>query len=143
MAKRTNNAAPVVEEEKTTEVEQTVNATTENNSVVAEPTESNVETELAAVEETPADEVTEPVETPVETKPETEEKARNGSQNDKPAEEKLIADDAKVIIKCEAYAGKELVLPTRTITLDEKGCCEVTGIEAKRLLSLPGYELSK
>jgi hypothetical protein len=132
MAKRTNNAAPVVEEEKTTEVEQTVNATTENNSVVAEPTESNVETELAAVEETPA-----------ETKPETEEKARKDSQNDKPAEEKPIADDAKVIIKCDAYAGKELVLPTRTITLDEKGCCEVTGIEAKRLLSLPGYELSK
>lgn len=79
-------------------------------------------------------------ETPVETKPETENKAE---KNGKTAKEKPIADDAKVIIKCEAYAGKELVLPTRTITLDEKGCCEVTGIEAKRLLTLPGYELSK
>lgn len=82
-------------------------------------------------------------ETPVETKPETEEKAEKGSKNEKTAKEKPIADDAKVVIKCDAYAGKELVLPTRTITLDEKGCCEVTGIEAKRLLSLPGYELSK
>ena len=79
-------------------------------------------------------------EKPVESKPETEEKAE---KNGKTAKEKPIADDAKVIIKCDAYAGKELVLPTRTITLDEKGCCEVTGIEAKRLLSLPGYELSK
>ena len=51
--------------------------------------------------------------------------------------------NAKVIIKCADYAGKELVLPTRTITLDDKGCCEVTGIEAKRLLTIPGYELSK
>ncbi|MBO7692528.1 MAG: hypothetical protein J6W16_07190 [Methanobrevibacter sp.] len=79
-------------------------------------------------------------ETPVEKKPETENKAE---KNGKTAKEKPIADDAKVVIKCDAYAGKELVLPTRTITLDEKGCCEVTGIEAKRLLSLPGYELSK
>lgn len=115
MAKRTNNAAPVVEEEKTTEVEQTVNATTENNSVVAD--EKPVET---------------PEEKPVEDKP-----------AEKPAEEKPIDDDKKIVIKCAAYAGKELVLPTRTITLDDKGCCEVTGIEAKRLLTLPGYELSK
>ena len=79
-------------------------------------------------------------ETPVEKKPETENKAE---KNGKTSKEKPIADDAKVVIKCDAYAGKELVLPTRTITLDEKGCCEVTGIEAKRLLSLPGYELSK
>ena len=77
----------------------------------------------------------------VETKPET--KAEKVEKAEKPAKEKAISDDAKVIIKCETYAGKELVLPTRTITLDEKGCCEVTGIEAKRLLTLPGYELSK
>ena len=67
-------------------------------------------------------------ETPAET-PET-----------KPVEEKPIEDDDKVIIKCAAYAGKSIVLPTRTISLDEKGCCEVTGIEAKRLLTIPGYE---
>ena len=60
--------------------------------------------------------------------------------NEKPAEEKPIKDDDKVIIKCAAYAGKSIVLPTRTISLDEKGCCEVTGIEAKRLLTIPGYE---
>ena len=59
--------------------------------------------------------------------------------NEKPAE-KPIKDDDKVIIKCAAYAGKSIVLPTRTISLDEKGCCEVTGIEAKRLLTIPGYE---
>lgn len=59
---------------------------------------------------------------------------------EKPEEEKPIEDDDKVIIKCAAYAGKSIMLPTRTISLDEKGCCEVTGIEAKRLLTIPGYE---
>ena len=82
-------------------------------------------------------------ENPVVEQPETDNKADKTGKKDKPAKEKPIDDDAKVVIKCEAYAGKELVLPTRTITLDEKGCCEVTGIEAKRLLTLPGYELSK
>ena len=82
-------------------------------------------------------------ENPVVEQPETDDKADKAVNKGKPAKEKPIADDAKVIIKCEACAGKELVLPTRTKTLDEKGCCELTGIEAKRLLSLPGYELSK
>ena len=54
-----------------------------------------------------------------------------------------VSDKSKVIIKCVGYEGKEIVLPTRTIKLDEKGCCEVTGEEAKRLLSIPGYELAK
>ena len=102
------NTTSVVEQtEKTTEVEQTENVTTENNSVVAD--------------EKPAE--TKPVET-----------------NDNKAKEKPIKDDDKIIIKCAAYAGKSIVLPTRTISLDEKGCCEVTGIEAKRLLTIPGYE---
>ncbi len=69
------------------------------------------------------------VETPVAEKPE-----------EKPVEEKPIKDDDKIVIICAAYAGKSIVLPTRTIQLDEKGCCEVTGIEAKRLLTIPGYE---
>ena len=112
MAKRTNNAAPVVDNEKATEVEQTENATTENNSVVADE---------------------KPVETP-ETKPVEE------TPEEKPVEERPIDDDEKIVIKCVAYAGKSVVLPTRTIQLDEKGCCEVTGIEAKRLLTIPGYE---
>ena len=63
--------------------------------------------------------------------------------DEKPVEkpvEKPIDDDEKIVIKCAAYAGKSIVLPTRTIQLDEKGCCEVTGIEAKRLLTIPGYE---
>ena len=59
------------------------------------------------------------------------------------AKEKPIKDDDKIIIKCAAYAGKSIILPTRTIELDEKGCCEVTGIEARRLLSIPGYERTK
>lgn len=58
----------------------------------------------------------------------------------KPAEDKPINDDDKIVIKCKAYAGMSIVLPTRTISLDENGCCEVTGIEAKRLLTIPGYE---
>ena len=69
-----------------------------------------------------------------------EEKSAEKPEETKPAEEKPIEDDDKVIIKCAAYAGKSIVLPTRTISLDEKGCCEVTGIEAKRLLTIPGYE---
>ena len=59
---------------------------------------------------------------------------------EKPVEEKPIDDDEKIVIKYAAYAGKSIILPTRTIQLDEKGCCEVTGIEAKRLLTIPGYE---
>lgn len=57
------------------------------------------------------------------------------------AENKPI--NGNVVIKCMAYAGKSIVLPTRTISLDEKGCCEVTGEEATRLLTIPGYELAK
>lgn len=103
MAKKTNNATPVVEDEKTTEVEKT---------------ETTVE-----VETTKAVEKNQPEEKPAEK-----------------AKDKPIKDDDKIIIVCAAYAGKSIVLPTRTIQLDEKGCCEVTGIEAKRLLSIPGYE---
>lgn len=66
----------------------------------------------------------------------------NEPEKDK-AKEKPIKDEDKIIIKCAAYAGKSIILPTRTIELDEKGCCEVTGIEARRLLSIPGYERTK
>ena len=75
----------------------------------------------------------------VET-PAVEETKKEDKPKDKKAEDKPIKDDDKVIIVCAAYAGKSIVLPTRTIQLDEKGCCEVTGIEAKRLLTIPGYE---
>ena len=109
---KSNNTTSVVENEKATEVEQTENATIENNSVVADE---------------------KPVDTP-ETKP-VDEKPEETT-----VEEKPIDNDEKIVIKCAAYAGKSIVLPTRTISLDEKGCCEVTGIEAKRLLTIPGYE---
>ena len=75
----------------------------------------------------------------VET-PAVEETKKEDKPKDKKAEDKPIKDDDKVVIVCAAYAGKSVVLPTRTIQLDEKGCCEVTGIEAKRLLTIPGYE---
>lgn len=99
---------------------------TNTTSVVENEKTTEVEqTEKAAdVVETPAVEETKEVEKP----------------KDKKAEEKPINDDDKIVICCAAYAGKSIVLPTRTIQLDEKGCCEVTGIEAKRLLTIPGYE---
>ena len=48
-----------------------------------------------------------------------------------------------VTIKCEGLAGKKLTLATRTVDFDENGKCEVTGEEAERLLTIPGYELAK
>ena len=104
----------VQEQEKTTEVE----------------TNTPVETETTKVEESkPVDEKVQEQEKTV-SKP-TETKAKKFGDND------------KVIIKCAAYAGKSIVLPTRTIELDENGKCEVTGVEANRLLTIPGYELAK
>ena len=105
---------------------------------MARPRKSETDTTSVVEEEKTTEVETTPVETETaevveESKPEEE----------KPVEEKPIDDNTKVIIKCAAYAGKSIVLPTRTIQLDEKGCCEVSGIEAKRLLSIPGYELSK
>lgn len=64
----------------------------------------------------------------------------DSADNDKP---KKFGEKDKVIIKCSAYAGKSIILPTRTVELDENGKCEVTGIEANRLLTIPGYELAK
>ena len=97
-------------------------------------TTSVVENEKATeVEQT--EKAADVVDTPAVEEPKKAEKPK-----DKKAEEKPINDDDKIVICCAAYAGKSIVLPTRTIQLDEKGCCEVTGIEAKRLLSIPGYE---
>ena len=104
---------------------------TDTTSVV-EQTEKTTEveqTENATTENNSVVADEKPVETP-ETKP----------ADEKPADEKPINDDDKIVICCAAYAGKSVVLPTRTIQLDEKGCCEVTGAEAKRLLTIPGYE---
>ena len=97
-------------------------------------TTSVVENEKAA-EVAQTENAADVVETPAVEKTKKEDKPK-----DKKAEDKPIKDDDKVVIVCAAYAGKSVVLPTRTIQLDEKGCCEVTGIEAKRLLTIPGYE---
>ena len=107
---------------------------------MARPKKSETNT-TSVVEEEKTTEV-EKIETPVETET-TEVVEESKPVEEKPEEKKPVNDNAKVVIKCAAYAGKSIVLPTRTIQLDEKGCCEVSGIEAKRLLSIPGYELSK
>ena len=107
---------------------------------MARPKKSETDTTSVVEEE----KTTEVETTPVETETtEVVEESKSDKKEDKPVEEKPIDNNAKVVIKCAAYAGKSIVLPTRTIQLDEKGCCEVSGSEAKRLLSIPGYELSK
>ena len=111
---KSTNTTSVVDEVKTTEVEQTEKTTTELFSAVTD--EKPVETPE-----------TKPVEKTVETK----------------AEDKPVIRGSTAIIKCAGYENKEISLPTRTIKLDEKGCCEVTKEEAERLLTIPGYELSK
>ena len=91
------------------------------------------------------------VETPVtETKEETvkEEVQEKPSkaETEKPVTDKKIknfGDNEKVVIKCVSLAGKKLSLPTRLVDFDENGKCEVTGAEANRLLTIPGYELAK
>lgn len=110
--KSETNTTSVVDEEKTTEVEQT---------------------ETPVVEE-------------VEAKPEFKEVQDEEKDLEKPATEKKIkkfGDNDKVVIKCLSLAGKKLSLPTRTVDFDENGKCEVTGAEANRLLTIPGYELVK
>ena len=104
---------------------------------MARPKKSETNT-TSVVEEEKTTEV-EKAETPAETesavvkteKTESESKAEN------------LGDNDKVVIKCEKYAGKSISLPTRVIQLDETGKCEVTGPEANRLLTIPGYELVK
>ena len=103
-----------------------------NSTSIVDEKNSTVEiTEKPVAEEKTDPEKVEKVEKPAE---------KDSATNKKPKE---IDDNAKVIIKCIAYAGKSIILPTRTIELDEKGNCEVTGAEAKRLLTIPGYELAK
>lgn len=48
-----------------------------------------------------------------------------------------------VLVFNKSLINKSVVLPTRTITFNDKGLCEVTEVEAKRLLSIPGYSLKK
>lgn len=98
---------------------------------------SIVEPEKKTIEETT-------VEKPVEAQKEVVQDEPKPAEVKKPSKtvKKEFGDDDKVVIRCAAYAGKSIILPTRTIELDEKGNCEVTGLEAKRLLTIPGYELA-
>lgn len=52
-------------------------------------------------------------------------------------------NNSKMKIKCESLKGKSVVSLSGTIAFDEKGIAEVEGVEAKRLLTIPGYELVK
>lgn len=54
---------------------------------------------------------------------------------------KTISDTEMVKIKY--IANKTIITLTGKITFDEKGIAEVSGKEAKRLLTIPGYALAK
>lgn len=73
-------------------------------------------------------EILEPAKEVVETD-EQQENTSNGS--------------GSVLVFNKSLINKSVVLPTRTITFNDKGLCEVTEVEAKRLLSIPGYSLKK
>ena len=105
-------------------------------------TASIVEEKNSTVEvETPVTEVeTTEEKTVVETVQEEKKEPEKPVTNKKP---KVFSENDKVIIKYEGLAGKKLSLPTRTVEFDENGKCEVTGTEANRLLTIPGYELAK
>ncbi|MCR5436141.1 MAG: hypothetical protein K6E97_03645 [Treponema sp.] len=105
----------------------------DNAPSIVDAEKKTIEDETLVTEEKttePEKEVVE--EKPVETKPEksvTENKPKTLGKS--------------VVIKCEGLAGRKLSLPTRTVDFDADGKCEVTGEEAERLLSIPGYELVK
>lgn len=99
---------------------------------IVEEKNSTVETETQVTEE------------PV--KENNQKKADKTDKAEKPETEKKtkkFGENEKVVIKCLFLAGKKLSLPTRSVEFDDKGTCEVTGAEANRLLTIPGYELAK
>lgn len=115
---------PKKSETNTTSVVETVQEPEKTTEV---ETNTPVETEATEVveESKPVETVQEPEKTETDKKP------------------KKFKDDEKVIIKYEGLAGKKLSLPTRMVEFDDKGNCEVTGAEANRLLTIPGYKLAK
>lgn len=94
-------------------------------------TASTEKIKAVEVEETKVEEVT-PVENAEETSTKTDKKA------------KKFGDDDDVKIKCLSLAGKSVVTtdPTKPILFDEKGIGTVKGIVAKKLITIPGYELA-
>ena len=114
-----------------------------NTTSVVEETVQEQEKTTEVETNTPVE--TETTETVEESKP-VEETVQEQEKTEKPEtkkEPKKFGDNEKVVIKCNALAGKKLSLPTRSVEFDENGKCEVTGAEANRLLSIPGYELAK
>ena len=103
---------------------------------MARPKKVDTDTASIVEEKNSAVETNTPVTEVQEEKKEPEKKVTNK----KPKE---FSENDKVIIKYEGLAGKKLSLPTRIVEFDENGKCEVTGAEANRLLSIPGYELAK
>lgn len=92
--------------------------------------------------ETVAEEpVAEPKETVVE-EPKVEKAAE-----EKPVETKVkqFKDDANVKICCVSLAGKTVIGTdlNKVISFDDKGIAEVSGKEANRFLTIPGYTLAK
>ena len=106
---------------------------------IVENEKNTIETETQATEETSEkDQTTEEIEETSETSDESDD-----TDSASKSKAKRFKNDEKVIIKCLACAGKTISLPKREIKLDDKGKCEVTGEEANRLLTIPGYELAK
>lgn len=107
------------------------------------PKKSETDTASIVGEEKTTIETENPVLPESEPKVEKVAKPSKKGGDEAESERRTYADNEKVVIKCAACAGKTIALPTRTVSLDESGCCEVTGAEANRLLTIPGYELSK
>ncbi len=64
---------------------------------------------------------------------------KNGDDNNDPLT--LPPSEGKQRIKCAALAGgKRITVGKETITADKDGVIEVDEVQAKRLLTIPGYE---
>ncbi|MCQ2242477.1 hypothetical protein [Treponema sp.] len=73
----------------------------------------------------------------------TEVNASEDKAESQPKTENHFYDDETVKIKSVKRAGKAITANTRkTIQFDSDGIAEVTGLEAKYLLTVPGFELA-
>ncbi len=111
-----------------------------NTTSVVEETVQDSEKTTEVETNTPVE--TETTEVVEDTKP-VEETVQDSEKTETENKPKKFGDNEKVVIKHIALAGKKLSLPTRMVEFDDKGKCEVTGAEANRLLTIPGYELAK
>lgn len=81
-------------------------------------------------------------ETKIEETPVTNTEETSTNKTEKKA--KKFGDDDDVKIKCLSLAGKSVVTtdPKNPVSFDEKGIGTVKGIVAKKLITIPGYELA-